>query len=543
TNYDRYDMTHAYNIDSIFNAAEQNDIQIMFTIWFHGALRDISHPWSGGGQHWWEVNPFKNIPTTATTFFSNSTSWQYQQNLYRYMLARWGSSRALGYWHTVSEFNGTQAAPDGNNITGYGNTWHTNITNYFKTNDPFRHPITASRGDITSWDTGFRVMDLVQAHSYDYVNNPVQEAITIGNWTKNMWSTYTNKPNCMGEFGASNASLQPAHIHYSNWAGVLAGAAVGPLDWNDGGSWGDMTPAMFTTMRVLRNYVADIQFDKLNLQPATVSAGSGYAGYGLTNSTTAYFWIMDNTPGETISSLTPLVSGVSTGRYRVYWWNTWTGTTISISTAYAGSGLLYAPTPSFQNDIAAKAYWTDTASITITVSTTTQILYDFDTSTEGWRPYTTWGSATITGPVYVESTSYNGNGAIRYTAIINPTGWSDVKGASPELNGADWSNYSMITGYIYFPSGAASIPTRIFTTSGSSNTWQETATVSVPIGVWTPLVTTQADIANSSEMHIYGFKVGGSSVSYNGSIYFDYVTETQVSITIVPVELSRFEIE
>jgi hypothetical protein len=627
TNYDRYDMTNAYDVDSIFNAAEQNDIQIMFTVWYHGALRDSSHPW---GSENWSQNPFKNINSVCSTFFSDTTSWQYQQNLYRYMLARWGSSRAFGFWHTVSEFNGTMAAPNGNTIQSYGDAWHTKITNYFKTNDPFRHPITASRGDITSWDTGFRVMDLDQAHSYDYPNDAVREAITVGNWTRSTWNSYTTKPNVIGEFGTSDSNLQPAHIHYSNWAGVLAGAAVGPLDWNDTGSFGQMTYPMFTTMRVLRNYVSDIQFDKLNLSQATVSAGSGYAGYGLTNSTTAYFWVMDTTPGETVSGLSPQISSISslsTGTYRIYWWNTWTGTTISINSTSYTSGSLITNAPSFQKDIAAKAYWVSasisttptivsivpnnasrdtslsvvftgtnyipsvssvyfgpdisvnstlvdsstqiTANITISstaafgardVSVTNPgvgtgtltngftvnspmamlVLWDFDISTEGWQPYTTWGSATITGPVHVESTSYNGNGSIRYNAIINSTGWSDVKGASPELNGADWSTYSFITGYIYFPSGAGSIPTRIFTTSGTSSTWREGTLVSVPLGAWTPLAIVNSDIATPNTMHIYGFKVGGSSVSYNGSIYFDYVTAIDIG---VPVELSRFEIE
>jgi hypothetical protein len=239
------------------------------------------------------------------------------------------------------------------------------------------------------------------------------------------------------------------------------------------------------------------------------------------------------------------------GRYQVYWWNTWTGTTISISTAYAGSGLLFAPTPSFQNDIAGKAFLIDSAiNVTITISTftTSDILYDFDTSTEGWRTYTTYGSATITGPVQVESTSYNGNGSIRYDAVINSSGWSDAKGATAELNGVDWSDYPLITGYIYLPIGTGTIPVRIFTTSGASLTWRESAMVSVPRGTWTALPVSKTEIANPAQMHVYGFKAGGTSVSYNGDIYFDYVTSTevttQITVTIwpaIPVELIDFE--
>ncbi|MFH0980516.1 MAG: DUF5060 domain-containing protein, partial [Planctomycetota bacterium] len=88
TGYDRYDTTNAAEIDVILQAAETNDVKMIFTVWYHGLLRDSSHPW---GNENWSRNPFKSL-TTCGAFFTDTNSWHYQQRLYRYILARWGYS-------------------------------------------------------------------------------------------------------------------------------------------------------------------------------------------------------------------------------------------------------------------------------------------------------------------------------------------------------------------------------------------------------------------------------------------------------------------
>ena len=99
TGYDYYDMVHAANMDQMVADAESHDIAILFSIWFNIMLADETHPWSVSlGYYGWMYNGFSNL-TSCTDFFSDPISWEYQTRLYRYIIARWGYSRAIAFWH------------------------------------------------------------------------------------------------------------------------------------------------------------------------------------------------------------------------------------------------------------------------------------------------------------------------------------------------------------------------------------------------------------------------------------------------------------
>ena len=110
------------------------------------------------------------------SFFTSEEAWAWQENFYRYIIARWGYSPAIGMWQTVSEINGTNA---------YDQTdpWHKKVNDYFVANDPYRHPTTASKsggGSDIPWPEGHRVMDAPQVHIYDPLNdNPVGAASVL----------------------------------------------------------------------------------------------------------------------------------------------------------------------------------------------------------------------------------------------------------------------------------------------------------------------------------------------------------------------------
>lgn len=61
----------------------------------------------GGGNARYRNNPYSLI-SGAAGFFGNEKTWQYQEKLYRYIIARWGYSRALFLWFIVDEINGTE---------------------------------------------------------------------------------------------------------------------------------------------------------------------------------------------------------------------------------------------------------------------------------------------------------------------------------------------------------------------------------------------------------------------------------------------------
>jgi hypothetical protein len=363
TGYDHYDMARAANVDAVVDSCELHDIYLLLTIWNHDELRGAGHHWDR--KYFDDYNPFHDL-STATGFMSNSTSWVYQQKLYRYIIARWGYSRAIGLWPTICEIDGTTNSWNNDAAT---DPWHSKINTYFKDNDPFGHPTTASKSSwhtVWNWTTGFGVTDLPQAHVYE---DGVGVANTIASRTRTMWNDYT-KPNFIGEFGCSyNDSVMETttkHFHDGIWAGFAAGGAITPLDWNDGGNWSDLTPEMYDHGRYLADFTSGIPFDQLGLDTTALSIGSEFKTWGMSGSNLGYLWVQDTSPEEVNSGETLTISGLTDGLWELRWYNTWTGTydVGTISDTSSGSSMT-TTVPDFTNDIACKLnYPGDTPTIT-----------------------------------------------------------------------------------------------------------------------------------------------------------------------------------
>jgi hypothetical protein len=225
--YDDYAVQNLKVIDTIVRSAEQRGIHLVFTLWDHPQLRDGTHAWGDG--RWAATNGFRKLGG-IDSFFSDDEAWAWQENLYRYMIARWGYSPAIGLWQTVSEINGTNA---------YAQTdlWHERVNAYFVANDPYRHPTTASKSGDVDWLAGWQAMDVPQVHLYEFDDGAVAAAAVIADWTADMWNA-AEKPNWIGEFGVTDAAQYPELFHNAIWAALGAGAAMTPAEWNSGGSPG-----------------------------------------------------------------------------------------------------------------------------------------------------------------------------------------------------------------------------------------------------------------------------------------------------------------
>ncbi|MFQ6618290.1 MAG: DUF5060 domain-containing protein, partial [Fidelibacterota bacterium] len=354
TGYDRYDMYRAENIDRVVEESENHNIYIMFTIWNHDELRGEGHPW-GIRPYYDMYNPFRFLVSPADLFFTDSTAWVYQTYLYRYIIARWGYSRAIGMWQTITEIDGTNAFDN----TDY---WHTKINNYFKENDPFGHPTTASKSGDKFWHEGFLVMDITQMHSYSMVNNPVNNANLLAYYNSQLWKYY-DKPNVIGEFGTNVKRFELDHLHYAIWVSLVTGAAITPLDWNDGGDWGDFTDDMYDQMKSLSDFIQGIAFDTLGLDLSKISVPDGFRAWAINGSDFGIFWIQDKTPGDTVSAVQVDISNLTQGKWEVMWYNTWDGTYIDTVEVSTSQSVLTLITPQFSKDIAGKFFFRTESSI------------------------------------------------------------------------------------------------------------------------------------------------------------------------------------
>ncbi len=336
--YDNYFAPKMDIMDLVVRDAQKKNIKLIFTIWDHPELRDSTHAW-GPGQ--WQSNGFSKLGD-INSFFTSEEAWAWQENLYRYIIARWGYSTAIGMWMTVSEINGTNAYDQ-------TNPWHEKVNAYFQTNDPYHHPTTASMSGDVDWPEGHKVMDVPQVHVYDFKNgdakiDDVHAAAVLAHWTELMWSQ-SEKPNWVGEFGVPGDQDYPELFHNSIWAALASGAAMTPAEWNGDGAWGQMTVEMNADISRLAQFVEGIPLVKLNPAPLKIiSSNDQVRGWGVAGADGGLFWIQDfSLEGKSTDTIRRdkstrvgqiTITGLPAGTYTITPYDTWKGlyrTTIEVT--------------------------------------------------------------------------------------------------------------------------------------------------------------------------------------------------------------------
>ena len=138
----QYDFHQCTYVDSQMTWGEARGLSMWMVIWPHDYLAQTM---PGSWVNLWTANSYNTLLPNAKTFYSDSTCWKYQQKMYRYIIARWGYSRAMEGWQTIDEISGTD---------GYvadqasGQAWIRKMGAFFQANDPFQHPTHASIGSI-----------------------------------------------------------------------------------------------------------------------------------------------------------------------------------------------------------------------------------------------------------------------------------------------------------------------------------------------------------------------------------------------------------
>ncbi|MCL4266737.1 MAG: DUF5060 domain-containing protein [Anaerolineae bacterium] len=353
--YDDYSVANLTLIDTVVKDAQAKGVFLIFTIWDHPQLRDNTHDWGTGN---WVNNGFNKL-TDLESFFTDDEAWAWQENLYRYIIARWGYSPAIGLWQTVSEINGTNA---------YDQTdpWHEKVNAYFAENDPYRHPTTASRSGDVDWEAGHLAMDAPQVHLYDFDNDAVGAAQVLADWTSLMFNR-AEKPNWVGEFGVTGNSYYPELFHNSIWAALATGAAMTPAEWNSGGSWMRMSSEMLADLSRLGAFVADLPLAQLKPTAVTLtSSDPEVRGWGVIGADGGLFWVQDfaleGAPIDQVRADETVRQGVSVsmvgmaaGVYEIRPYHTWQGTYLDAFTvACLADQPCTMPLPDFADDMAFK---------------------------------------------------------------------------------------------------------------------------------------------------------------------------------------------
>jgi hypothetical protein len=446
TGYDRYDMTHAANIDQIVTDAELHNITILFSIWFNIMLADETHPWTSYlGYYGWMYNPFRNL-TSCTDFFSAPIAWEYQTRLYRYIMARWGYSRAILMWYPIAEIEGTNAIFDPLAMENNPAGWHNKINDYFKSNDPFGHPTTSATG-TEYWEAGYQVTDCPQIHTYESQYDVNGIANRVAYWTDRLFASYA-KPNFIGEFGKPNheGELSTRFLHNGIWAGLMSGTCVAPIHWWGGlesGDWSVFSEDMFDQLYYLRNFVDLLDMAAYGLRPADVSTTlSNGKIWGLAGEPVSLCWLQDTTPGETVSNASITFNVLAPGNYDIKFYDTWNGTWLpELNNQFANAGQLNFMCPAFINDIAVKIERSNTCLYTEAA------INNFDADLEGWSILSLY-SGSDPEVIYDDFESYANTGQLN-SLWVNYEEDMDISLETTEVHsGAKSMKITYNTGYM-----------------------------------------------------------------------------------------------
>lgn len=337
----RYDQNLCGRLDEILDLLEKRDMQLSLNLWFHSYLSETV--W-GGGNIRWETNPYQQI-TAAKDFYKSNEAWKYQEKLYRYMIARWGYSRALGIWFIVDEVNGTDGWVSGDSLQAAA--WGKKVHDYLKSNDPYQRLTTGTRsGGIKEfWHEGYQIFDIAAREIYERqgftinntstmdsaVSHPLRDSYTnYAGEIKKLWNGYT-KPSIIGETGWDHTFYEPsmpgylAQYHNALWVCLSTGAAMTPFWW----AFSNMTNDAVLTNQLtsIRNFTDSINFSKLsNLNPASITSSAGDA-YAIKSDQVIFGWVAN--PESDVAGIRVTVSSLKNGRYKLRLYHTWRGRFLS----------------------------------------------------------------------------------------------------------------------------------------------------------------------------------------------------------------------
>jgi len=353
----RYNQLKLGRIDSMLSILEKSNIKLMYAIWPHDLFSETV--WAAQ----WKQNPYNQL-INVEDVYSDSLVWEYQKQKYRYLIARFAHSRSWGIWELINEMNGTDGWAKGRHQECYD--WVEKAHKYFKENDPYKHPTTASfSGGFREYrETLYQLNDIPNIHVYPaqgwemkYPNDTMRSGVHNYAWaSKRFWDAF-EKPAIFGEAGAELEYYHPResnyHIHYHNtlWATLTNGLAGIPVWWD----YPILNKQDWQQLKHISEFVADIDFANEPFKPVDCTA-TGADIYVMDSGKNLIGWVRTYS-NENINKLKLGITKYGNDKYSVSWFDTWNGKTISVETVVSGNRELLLTTPELKTtnpDIAFK---------------------------------------------------------------------------------------------------------------------------------------------------------------------------------------------
>ncbi len=282
-----YKQTNCFYQDWLYDYCAENGIYIMLALQYHGSVSTNVNPnWNDS-----PYNVANGGPCQSTIeFFTNDEARAHTKNRYRYIVARWGYSRAILCWELFNEVHWTDNFQANKDLVA---DWHFEMAEYLKSIDPNQHIVTTSYGGDLTDENVWEHPDFELTQTHIYLNTPnIERALSHANQSH---LDEFGKPTLNGEFGLggssnlANADPDGIHIHNSLWGGLFSGGLGTAMTW-----WWDnyIHPKdLYYHFSGISQVVNEVPFLDENLAPAntyvtgapgdlTLTPSLGWAGIG-----------------------------------------------------------------------------------------------------------------------------------------------------------------------------------------------------------------------------------------------------------------------
>jgi hypothetical protein len=363
----QYNLVHAWELDRVLDAADENGIYVNLVILNHGKFSSWCDPE-------WDVNPFNTANggylAKPEDYFDDPRALRDFRKLMRYMVSRWGASTRVFSWQLWSEVDLT-----GSNGSNYRRPevvdWHRQMGRAIKEMDPYDHLI----GTHVCTDYTHQNMDIVALPEIDWAPNDAYHfqadplyIVDLHRATAAYNNPY-NKPVMITEFGGSAYGNSLKHLEDALHAGLWSSTAIplggAPMFW-----WWHLVEEenWYPKFQALNRFMTgeDRRDAELKVSTPEMLVNGAQASdldvQCLKNRRRALGWLfVRSTFGQTDpkgearqKNVTVRFAGMDEGEYEVQFWDTQEGKMLERKTIRAVQGLVSAPVPAFARDLAFK---------------------------------------------------------------------------------------------------------------------------------------------------------------------------------------------
>jgi len=394
-----YNLEEAWAFDKILDLALENGVYFLLTL---DDVNQYTYNWSSNLYNTALGGPL----SYRSAIFTDPIAREYQQRIFRYILARWGYSPNVLSWELFNEIDELQWSDQGHWNRQAMIRWHADLAAYLRSIDAHHHLVNTSTGSFKTHPDlyGPDDLDFAEMHFYyvpgccDYApSDPAGRdmADLTRYYARLLYNSVTAKPGLIGEWGLLNANWVDSplldsddagvHLHNGLWSALMSGMAATGLSWHWGYHRAD-DPAWWQHYNALASYFSDLRLANLsvmkplhvtfsypggadNRPDAFASTNPSLRVMGLRGSSSVYAWVQNKahtwwntTQGIPVhpQSGTITVFDLSPGaRYTVETWDTYTTThqIIAVNTLTAlPDGSLQIQVGALQTDLAFKLH-------------------------------------------------------------------------------------------------------------------------------------------------------------------------------------------